>query len=224
VKINQDIVNDVIYKYAKFYYEILCIVGYTKIRKFDKIYRFEIYILRSRCFSFLCSPKYKVFEQDVLHIGGINSWLHANIFSNFLKTQKYDFQFFFFEKTRSLVPMCTKSLLLLWLEKDGVRKYHLVKWEIVCMPQDQGGLGVVDLRVMNFCLLCKWLWKLETTDGLWQQMIRAKYLKNKPLSQRVSKPSDSHFWQGVLKTAGTFTRCSRRLVGNGLRTLFWEDL
>jgi hypothetical protein len=113
---------------------------------------------------------------------------------------------------------------LLWLEKDGVRKYHLVKWEIVCMPQDQGGLGVADLRVMNFCLLCKWLWKLETTDGLWQQMIRAKYLKNKPLSQRVSKPSDSHFWQGVLKTAGTFTRCSRRLVGNGLRTLFWEDL
>jgi hypothetical protein len=110
------------------------------------------------------------------------------------------------------------------LEKDGVRKYNLVKWEIVCMPQDQGGLGVADLRVMNFCLLCKWLWKLETTDGLWQQMIRAKYLKNKPLSQRVSKPSDSHFWQGVLKTAGTFTRCSRRLVGNGLRTLFWEDL
>jgi hypothetical protein len=39
---------------------------------------------------------------------------------------------------------------LLWLEKDGVRKYHLVKWEIVCMPQDQGGLGVVAIRVTIF--------------------------------------------------------------------------
>jgi hypothetical protein len=73
MKINQDIVNDVIYKYAKFYYEILCIVGYTKITKSGKIYIFEVYILRSRCLSFLCSPKYKVFEQDFLHVGGIKS-------------------------------------------------------------------------------------------------------------------------------------------------------
>jgi hypothetical protein len=50
---------------------------------FYKICRFEIYILRSRCLSFLCSPKYKVFEQDFLHVGGINSWLHANIFFSF---------------------------------------------------------------------------------------------------------------------------------------------
>jgi hypothetical protein len=73
MKINQDMVNDVIYKYAKFYYEILCIMGYTKITKYGKIYRFEVYILRSRRLSFLCSLKYKVFKQDFLHIGGINS-------------------------------------------------------------------------------------------------------------------------------------------------------
>jgi hypothetical protein len=113
---------------------------------------------------------------------------------------------------------------LLWQEKEGTKKYHLVKWEIVCMPQDQVGLGVVDLRVMNFCLMCKWLWKLETTDGLWQNLIRAKYLKDKPLSQCVGKPGDSHFWQGVIKTAGTFSRCCRKIIGNGQRTLFWEDL
>jgi hypothetical protein len=73
MKINQDMVNDVIYKYAKFYYEILCIMGYTKITKYGKIYRFKVYILRSRRLLFLCSLKYKVFEQDFLHIGGINS-------------------------------------------------------------------------------------------------------------------------------------------------------
>jgi hypothetical protein len=36
MKINQNIVNDVIYKYAKFYYEILYIVAYTKIKKLTK--------------------------------------------------------------------------------------------------------------------------------------------------------------------------------------------
>jgi hypothetical protein len=34
--------NDVTYKHATFYYKILCIVDYTKIKiKPDKIYRFE---------------------------------------------------------------------------------------------------------------------------------------------------------------------------------------
>jgi hypothetical protein len=66
--------------YAKFHSKILCIVGYTKIIKSNKICRFETYILRFRCLSFLCSPKYKVFIQDFLHVGGINCWLHMNIF------------------------------------------------------------------------------------------------------------------------------------------------
>jgi hypothetical protein len=35
--INQDIVNDVICNYAKFYYEIICIAVYTKITKSVKL-------------------------------------------------------------------------------------------------------------------------------------------------------------------------------------------
>jgi hypothetical protein len=37
MKINLDIVNDVTNKNAKFYYKIICIVGYKKITKSDKI-------------------------------------------------------------------------------------------------------------------------------------------------------------------------------------------
>jgi hypothetical protein len=95
MKINWDIVNDVMYKYENFHYEILFIVEYTKITKSDKLYRFKIYIFRSRSLLFLCSQGYKVFEHDFLHIGGINSWLHANIFSFFLKLRNMIFSFFF---------------------------------------------------------------------------------------------------------------------------------
>jgi hypothetical protein len=41
MKINLDVVNNVTYKHAKYYYKILCVVGYTKIIKSDKIYRFK---------------------------------------------------------------------------------------------------------------------------------------------------------------------------------------
>jgi hypothetical protein len=30
---------------------------------------------------------------------------------------------------------------VLWNEKEGIKKYHLVNWESVYQPLDQGGLG-----------------------------------------------------------------------------------
>ena len=33
----------------------------------------------------------------------------------------------------------------------------MVKWEALCRPTDIGGLGFLDTRVMNICLLSKWI-------------------------------------------------------------------
>ena len=44
---------------------------------------------------------------------------------------------------------------VLWREKDGVKKYHLVKWSDVCRPRDHGGLGVTNLNLRKNSLLCK---------------------------------------------------------------------
>jgi hypothetical protein len=46
-----------------------------------------------------------------------------------------------------------------------------------------GGLRVLDFEVFNECLLSKWLWKLENSEGMWQNLLRAKYVKNGSLSQ-----------------------------------------
>jgi hypothetical protein len=80
MKINLDIVNDVTYKHAKFQYEIRYIMGYTKNTNYGNICRFENIYNRSTRLSFLCSPKYKVFEYEILRVCRINSWLYPNIF------------------------------------------------------------------------------------------------------------------------------------------------
>jgi hypothetical protein len=61
-------------------------------------------------------------------------------------------------------------------QQEAKRKYRLVKWSILCQPKDQGGLGIWDLDIQNTALLNKWLYKLLTTDGIWQQLIHNKYL------------------------------------------------
>jgi hypothetical protein len=47
----------------------------------------------------------------------------------------------------------------LWFGGNSVRKnsYCLISWKHICNPQDQGGLGVINLKLMNKALLCKWL-------------------------------------------------------------------
>ena len=44
-------------------------------------------------------------------------------------------------------------------------------------PRIRGGLGIKDLRKLNISLLAKWWWKLENGEGLWQDIVMAKYVK-----------------------------------------------
>ena len=70
-----------------------------------------------------------------------------------------------------------------WQSDEVKRKYKLTKWDIVCRPKDQGGLGVENLKVKNRCLLSKWLYKLSIeTEATWVQILRNKYLHSETLS------------------------------------------
>jgi hypothetical protein len=60
------------------------------------------------------------------------------------------------------------------------------------------------MEVMNICLISKWLWKLENSDGIWQKLINAKYLKKNTVSRCLRKSADSHFWQGIMKVSPYF--------------------
>lgn len=67
------------------------------------------------------------------------------------------------------------------------KKYRLVKWSKVCLPKKKGGMGVHDVRKMNFILLCKWWWKLEREKGISQDIVHKKYAKQKSITQLRQK-------------------------------------
>ena len=112
---------------------------------------------------------------------------------------------------------------LLWQEDDQKRKYHLVKWSEVCRPKDMGGLGIQNLACMNKALLCKWWWKLYKTEGLWQDIVLEKYVKNRSMGNVQAKQGDSQFWRDILKHRDHFVSLCKFKIGDGDRTRFWED-
>jgi hypothetical protein len=60
----------------------------------------------------------------------------------------------------------------------------------MCQLKDQWGLGIQSLEIQNECLLSKWLFKLINEEGLWQTILRNKYLSNQTIG-KVDKKQGS---------------------------------
>ena len=67
------------------------------------------------------------------------------------------------------------------------------------------------------------MFKLISKQGVWQDLLRTKYLHNKSITQVDKKQGDSHFWSGLIKAKGTFLNMGSWIVNNGEQTRFWED-
>jgi hypothetical protein len=80
----------------------------------------------------------------------------------------------------------------------------MVKWNRVCRSKCKGGLGVKDLAKQNISLLCKWGWKLENHKGLWQKIVRKRYLRNKIVTSVGNRTSDSPCWKALLSVEETY--------------------
>ena len=90
----------------------------------------------------------------------------------------------------------------------------------MCRPKDQGGLGIHDLQVKNTALLGKWLFKLLSEEGVWQTLLRRKYVGTKALSQIVWKSGDSHFWAGLMASKNKFFRFGKFSIRDGSEIRF----
>lgn len=55
----------------------------------------------------------------------------------------------------------------LWQGKVSKKNYHLLNWKSICMPKEEGGLGLRPLREVKKVLLGKWLWRIgDESDSL----------------------------------------------------------
>ena len=86
-----------------------------------------------------------------------------------------------------------------------------------------GGLGIHDLEAKNTALLEKCIYKLLTEEGVWQTLLRRKYIGSKALSQLYWKPGDSHCWAGLMQTKNLFFRFGSFLIKDGSEIRFWEE-
>ena len=109
-----------------------------------------------------------------------------------------------------------------WQGTGKKRKYHMTKWSALNRPKEAGGLGFLDVRVMNICLLAKWIEKLEKGDSsMCCELLRRKYLGMRSIFQ-IKRVSGSQFWRGLLDIRKWFDFGRVMKVKSGTQTDFWN--
>ena len=90
--------------------------------------------------------------------------------------------------------ICRLCRIFLWNSK-----LSLVPWKDICLPKNEGGLGLKDLRSWNSSLLSKVLWNIHNKkDSLWIKWVSNEYLISGSIWERDFRKDDSPIFKKLL--------------------------
>lgn len=75
-----------------------------------------------------------------------------------------------------------------------------VSWKKVCLPKEEGVLGLMDLRSWNKALLAKTLWNIHTKkDTLWVKWVNEYFLRNIPIWEWEPKKDSPPIFKNLVR-------------------------
>ncbi|KAF3780163.1 putative ribonuclease H protein [Nymphaea thermarum] len=79
---------------------------------------------------------------------------------------------------KRIEQVCIKFL---WNEEDGSRHIHLIKWERLCLPIEEGGVGIRRLEEVNRAMLASRCCRMLSSRDPWANLFKEKYLSSHSL-------------------------------------------
>lgn len=91
--------------------------------------------------------------------------------------------------------ICTNFL---WQGEEHYTKPGHVRWEKVCSPKKQGGLGIKNLYLWNMLAVGKFVWSIAVKqDTLWVKWVHSIYIKNKSWLDYKPPQNASWVWRHI---------------------------
>ncbi|XP_026436031.1 uncharacterized protein LOC113333881 [Papaver somniferum] len=115
----------------------------------------------------------------------------------------------------------------LWEYKDsGSKSSHLINWKMVMAVRKRGGLGILNLRLMNQALLAKWSWRFGVEKAqLWCKLMVEKYGSDFSYwtPKKVKSPHGVSCWRIIVDCSNLVTKYYSLRIHSGTLTSFWHD-
>jgi hypothetical protein len=95
-----------------------------------------------------------------------------------------------------IISLCRNFL---WSGNPQSNKSALVAWKQVCLPLNEGGLGILDIAARNKCFLARQLWNIHLkSDSLWIRWVHHFYLTHGTIWSSRAHKSSSPLWKAIL--------------------------
>ncbi|GJT71816.1 putative reverse transcriptase domain, reverse transcriptase zinc-binding domain protein [Tanacetum coccineum] len=112
----------------------------------------------------------------------------------------------------------------LWCQGDMKRGKSKVKWDVVCLPKSEGGLGIRRLKTWNVALMTTHIWSiLSNRQSLWVNWIYSYRLQERNFWDVPIKADSSYGWRKILQMRPLVRRFFFHVVGNGDQMSAWFD-
>ena len=103
-----------------------------------------------------------------------------------------------------------------WGQRGDRRKIHWVRWEELCKPKSEGGMGFKDLVLFNDALLAKQAWRLlQNTNSLFYKVFKSKFFPHCSIMEAKECHSGSYAWRSILVGREVLKEGMRWRVGTG---------
>ena len=110
-----------------------------------------------------------------------------------------------------------------WGQRGDGRKIHWKKWEVLCKPKLEGGLGFKNLCKFNEAMLARHVWRLtHDTKSLFYKVFKAKYFPNGSVFEAKSAMG-SFAWRSFLRSKNLIERNGRWRMGDGKIIRIFQD-
>ena len=97
---------------------------------------------------------------------------------------------------KQITCMCRNFL---WTGNVSRSKSALVAWKTICLPKNEGGLGVLDIQACNNSFLAKQLWSIHLKqDSIWLRWLHHFYLHTHSIWNAQSQKTSSPLWKSII--------------------------
>ncbi|XP_075107032.1 uncharacterized protein LOC142180014 [Nicotiana tabacum] len=109
-----------------------------------------------------------------------------------------------------------------WSTKEEGRSRYWTKWENLCLPKEEGGIGFRSLFDVSKALFSKLWWRFRTTKSMWSNFIWNKYCK-KEQPTLVQFREGSHVWRKMLEARGEVEHEILWVLNRGTTSVWHEN-
>ncbi|GJV67976.1 hypothetical protein Tco_1483485 [Tanacetum coccineum] len=112
----------------------------------------------------------------------------------------------------------------LWCNGELKQGKAKVAWDTICLPKQEGGVGIRSLEIFNITLMITYIWNLVTNrESLWVRWVHTYKLKGRTIWDIPVKAEMSWGWRKLLQIRELVKPFFWKKLGNGMSTSLWFD-